>query len=182
MQCCLRSFLRAALLTAVGAAAALSVASCSRTEEAKPEPAPASSAAEAQPTGPVQWVKAPGDVDVAAFVRGEVVKAKAENRRLIVYVGAGWCDPCERFHHAAEAGELNAALPGLRFVAFDLDRDREALDHAGYGSRMIPLFVVPRDDGSPSSARMEGGIKGEAAAAELTGRLTRLLAKARSGA
>jgi hypothetical protein len=99
----------------------------------------------------------------------------------VVYVGATWCEPCEHFHRAATAGELDAALPGLRFLEFDLDRDRDRLTKAGYASKMVPLFALPNDDGTDAGLRIEGGIKGEGAAKELTERLLRLLAKGARG-
>jgi thiol-disulfide isomerase/thioredoxin len=170
------------LVWAAGASAA-----CSVDEPPKPEPSraaaasPTGAAAAAQaqaPTGRVEWLKAPDEDDTAGVVRRELSRAREDRRTLVVYVGATWCEPCEHFHRAAEAGELDAALPGLRFLEFDLDRDRERLGRAGYASKMIPLFALPKDDGTDAGLRMEGGIKGEGAAKELTERLLRLLAKA----
>ena len=103
------------------AAASLGAAACGKQEPVKPEP-PAAKAA----VIPVEIVKATGD-DVAETVRREVVRAKADKRELLVYVGATWCEPCQYFHNAAAAGQLDATFPGMRLVEFDLDRDKEAL-------------------------------------------------------
>jgi thiol-disulfide isomerase/thioredoxin len=159
-------FLAAAWLAA-GASA------CSKDEPVKPEP-PAAKA----PSPPVEIVKTTGD-DVAETVRREVVRAKADKRDLLVYVGAKWCEPCQYFHNAAAAGQLDATFPGLRLVEFDLDRDKEALERAGYSSRMIPLFAVPRDDGSGSGEQIEGSIKGPGAVQQIAPRLKELLSKRR---
>ena len=153
-------------------ASALLMAACSKEEPAKPEPSLAKAAAR------VEIIKTTGD-DVPETVRREVVRAKADKREVIVYVGAAWCEPCQYFHNAAAAGELDGAFPGLRLVEFDLDRDREALARAGYGSKMIPLFALPREDGSGSGEQIEGSIKGDGAVAQITPRLKELLAKRR---
>jgi thiol-disulfide isomerase/thioredoxin len=156
------------------AAASLAVGACSKKEEpVKPEPP----AAKAAPV-PVEIVKTTG-ADVAETVRREIVRAKADKRDLLVYVGATWCEPCQYFHNAAAAGQLDATFPGLRLVEFDLDRDKEALERAGYSSKMIPLFALPRDDGSGSGEQIEGSIKGPSAVQQITPRLKALLNKRR---
>lgn len=165
-------------LAAIGVSLGAAAPACSKDEAPKPDPS-AAAGAEVKAGARVEWVKAPAESDITALVQREAARAKADQRTLIVYVGAAWCDPCERFHQAALAGQLDAQLGGFRFLAFDLDRDNEALFRAGYGSKMIPLFVIPREDGSPSPARMEGGYKGEGAAMELTGRLLQLVGRVR---
>src|SRR5690606_3139639 len=118
----------------------------------------------------------PGE-DVAKLVRAEREKAAADGRDLVVYVGAKWCEPCQRFHKAAERGELDDEFPTLTLLEFDLDEDRDRITAAGYTSRLIPLFVVPAEDGRASDRRFEGGVKGEGAVANITPRLRKLLAK-----
>jgi hypothetical protein len=149
---------------------------CSRDEPAQPEPAP-----EVAAPGRVEITAAPeGSPELAELVRDHREKAKRERRDLIVYVGASWCEPCTRFHKAAEAGELDKELPSLRLLEFNLDRDRERLDQAGYGSKMIPLFAVPGGDGRASPLRIEGSVKGEQAVDEIVPRLQALLTQARA--
>ena len=93
-----------------------------------------------------------------------------------MYVGAPWCEPCEKFHRAAADGELDAAFPDTRFLVFDADRDTESrCARAGYVSKLIPLFAIPRNDGRSSTRQIEGSIKG-AAVDEITPRLKALLA------
>jgi thiol-disulfide isomerase/thioredoxin len=165
------------LLAALGCAAS----ACRDEPPPKPDPAGSSddragrAAATTTTKNKVEWVDAPADEDVAAAVKRELDRAKSDGRTLLVYVGATWCEPCERFHHAAQEGKLDDELPGLRFFAFDLDRDRERLARAGYTSKMIPLFTIPREDGTSSGRQIQGGIKGDGAAAELSARLLRLL-------
>jgi thiol-disulfide isomerase/thioredoxin len=154
----------------VGALLLAVVAGCGRDE---PAPAPA----KPLPV-PVEIMAAPPEGEVPTIVQREFARAKDERRTLLVYVGATWCEPCKRFHDAAAAGQLDATFPGLRLVEFDLDRDHDRLERAGYASRMIPLFAVPRADGTGSGQQIEGSIKGEGAVNQIAPRLSALLAKA----
>jgi hypothetical protein len=125
----------------------------------------------------VRFIKAgPGD-DVAKLVRTERTAARADGRDLLVYVGAKWCEPCQHFHAAALKGDLDGEFPDLSILEFDLDDDRERIVDAGYTSRLIPLFVMPGDDGRASNRRFEGSVKGNGAVSNISPRLHQLLAK-----
>ena len=121
-------------------------------------------------------VVAPTTGDVAPLVRDALAKAAAEKHRLVVYVGARWCDPCERFLEAAEHGELDAVFGDVTLLEFDLDRDNSRLSLAGYVSQYVPLFALPAADGTSSGKQVEGGIKGAGAVGFIAPRLVRLLA------
>ncbi|NVB41035.1 thioredoxin family protein [Pseudenhygromyxa sp. WMMC2535] len=140
------------------------------------EPAPASVAATSRPNAGPEFVLAPEEGEVAALVLAERERTSAAGQRLLVYVGASWCEPCQAFHEAVEAGRYDEVFPDLRLLEFDLDRDRERLTAAGCRSKLIPLFALPGPDGHCGSARMEGGIKGPEAAENIRGRLESLLA------
>lgn len=127
-------------------------------------------------SGPA-FVAAP-DGDVAASVMREAASAGT----LVVYVGAGWCEPCRAFHEAVQGGRFDGELAGVRFLEYDLDRDRERLAAAGYASRLIPLFALPGPDGRASGRQIEGGIKGPGAAEHVLRRLVPLVAEARAPA
>jgi thiol-disulfide isomerase/thioredoxin len=110
------------------------------------------------------------------FVQQHVEQADASGMRVLVYVGATWCEPCKRFHESLESGELDEALAGTKFIEFDADRDRAELKAAGYASKYIPLFSVPDVTGRSSGRAIEGSIKGEKAVREnLVPRLLALL-------
>jgi thiol-disulfide isomerase/thioredoxin len=110
------------------------------------------------------FVRGPtGGAAIAPFVAEELKRGQKVHRGVLVYVGATWCEPCQGFHHAVEQGELDDLLDGVRLVEFDLDRDRDALERAGYLSRLIPLFALPKPDGTSSDRRIEGSIKGPSA-------------------
>jgi thiol-disulfide isomerase/thioredoxin len=128
------------------------------------------------PAEGIRWTQAPsGVVDASSSIHEALAAASAEGRTLLVYVGATWCEPCQRFHHAVEQGELDAAFPRLSVLAFDADRDAEPLAAAGYFSRLIPLFAIPKGDGRSSGKQIEGSVKGETAVGEITPRLRALL-------
>lgn len=123
---------------------------------------------------PPRLVPAPAGGSVAEVVSAE--RSAAGDALLIVYVGASWCEPCVAFHDALTAGELDASLAGVRFLEFDLDRDKARLEADGYRSRYVPLFALPGPDGRASGRHIEGGTKGAGAAASIVRRLTSLLA------
>jgi hypothetical protein len=129
---------------------------------------------QAHPPGPELVSAGPGPV--AEVVRGALSAAEHDGRRLVVYVSAVWCKPCERFQAAVRAGELDARFPRLRLLKFDQDHDEARLREAGYDGALIPRFVVPGPDGRGTAERMEGGTKQEDTVATSIGpRLQRLL-------
>jgi thiol-disulfide isomerase/thioredoxin len=120
-------------------------------------------------------VAGPGPVsELVAKAQGA---ASSEGRRLVVYVGANWCEPCKYFLSAVESNELPKKLGDLRFLKFDNDEDDERLSQAGYGGQMIPRFVVPGAEGRATKHRFEGSIKGPEAVANIVPRLEALLAR-----
>jgi thiol-disulfide isomerase/thioredoxin len=124
----------------------------------------------------VSYASAPPEVPVAGFVAEQVAQQRELGSRVLVYVGAAWCEPCKYFHAALASGQLNAALAGVHVIEFDLDKSRDALRDAGYASKLIPLFVLPETDGRASQRRIEGSIKGpEAVSTNLLPRLAALL-------
>jgi hypothetical protein len=125
--------------------------------------------------GKLEMIPAAPSADVEPVVVRELGRARADHKQLLVYVGASWCEPCTRFHDAAARGELDQAFPDLRLLVFDADRDRDALVRAGYTSELIPLFAAPADDGTASGRRIQGGIKGDGAVAQIAPRLRALL-------
>ncbi len=123
----------------------------------------------------LRLIEAPEAGDLPAAVMAQLERSKVEQRSLIVYVGAKWCEPCRYFHEAAAAGKLDDAFPKLDVIVFDRDRDAARLDAAGYESAMIPLFVAPKADGHASDRRIEGSVKGPAAIDNIVPRLKTLL-------
>jgi len=132
------------------------------------------SADKAQPPSFLRYPGAPGAIE--PWVQEQVELADAAHLRVLVYVGAAWCEPCQRFHQAVEHGELNGTLDGLRFLEFDQDRDASALRVAGYVYQYIPVLALPDPDGRNHGRMMAGSIKGPGAVQQdLVPRLQALL-------
>jgi thiol-disulfide isomerase/thioredoxin len=113
---------------------------------------------------------------IEPWVQEQVELAEAAHLRVLVYVGASWCEPCQRFHRAVEHGELNGTLNGLRFLEFDQDQDAAALKTAGYVYQYIPVLALPDPDGRNHGKMISGSIKGPKAVQEnLVPRLQALL-------
>jgi thiol-disulfide isomerase/thioredoxin len=141
----------------------------------------ASAACQSAPARPqkLELVDAPQVADVAPLVARELVRAEHDRKQLVVYVGASWCEPCRHFHEAAAAGKLDARFGDLRMLVFDDDRDEAALRAAGYTSKLIPLFAIPREDGRASGRQIEGSIHGDGAVEQIAPRLRALVGPAR---
>lgn len=151
--------------------AAAVLAACSGKASTPREDPPAPAPEVAKP----HFVPAKATGDVATEVRDRV--ESAGDAKVVVYVGASWCEPCQAFHAALERGELDDALAGVTFVEYDSDRDGERLTAAGYDGRLIPRFALPGDDGRFGGQKIEGGIKGDGAVDHIMKRLVPLLAK-----
>ena len=134
-----------------------------------------------RPPAPPIFVRGPSNnKPITPFIATAVADAQRGHYPVLVYVGATWCEPCQRFHAAALAGELDSIFVGAHLVEFDLDDDKATLDKAGYSSTLIPLFCVPKPDGTASNRRIEGSIKGpEAVNQNLVPRLRALLEESR---
>lgn len=142
-----------------------------KSDPAPTTAAPAPSAAAAR-AAHIVFVPAP-DGPVDQLVLDEM--KRSPDRRVLVYVGASWCEPCRRFHDAATAGKLDKTLPPLRLLEFDLDRDEARLKEAGYESKYVPLFAAPAPNGRSMGRQIEGSIKGEGAVDEISPRLLQLI-------
>ena len=129
-----------------------------------------------EPRGRVELVPFPADTDLAPWIRAQV--AARPGRAVLMYEGASWCEPCNRFHEAARAGRLDAEFPTLTLLELDADLDGEKLASAGYFSELIPLFAVPAADGRASGVQIEGGIKGDGAVDNVVTRLRPLIVQA----
>jgi thiol-disulfide isomerase/thioredoxin len=134
------------------------------------ESAPAASA-----PAKLRTLAAPPGESALTLVQREAARERAEGRTLLIYVGATWCEPCQRFHAAAASGQLDVQFPKLSLLEFDRDRDEARLAEAGCLSQFIPLFAVPDASGHCSARQVQGSIKGDGAVAEITPRLRQLL-------
>jgi thiol:disulfide interchange protein len=172
-----RAHLSFNVLLATGIASCLLVGGCNAPRAKRSPPGAVTSAAPPKSTAkPVVTQRPKPQAPLEQFVQQQVEEAEAAGVRVVVYVGATWCEPCQHFHKALESGKLDAALAGTQFVEFDADRDRDELRAAGYASKYIPLFSVPDPDGRASNRRIEGSVKGaDAVQKDLVPRLLAML-------
>ena len=177
---------RSTRLMTAAAIAALLLAACNTTAKFTQDAPATPSAAEAR-TGAnasasanadahgrsekgVHIVVAPQDADALSVVRTERLRAKAEGRVLVVYAGAGWCEPCKRFKNAIQTGSLDEKLAMTTLLVFDADRDIDRLAAAGYKFQFIPYVAVPGADGHPTDS-IEARAKGSESWRELIAKL-----------
>jgi hypothetical protein len=118
----------------------------------------------------IKIVMAGQETDALSLVRTERLKAKAEGRVLVVYAGAGWCEPCKRFKNAVQTGALDEKLAKTTLLVFDADRDTDRLASAGYKFSFIPYVALPGTDGHPSDTA-EAKSKGSESWRELISKL-----------
>ena len=162
---------------ALAAACQSSATTTPKTTTSKSHPAPVATST-SQPKAPPRFVPAPSElVAVEPFIQEQTELAVAAGERTLVYVGASWCEPCQRFHAAVTRGELDGVLVGTRFIEFDAEHHNAALHRAGYAYELIPVIAIPNPDGRSSGRLLSGSIKGPAAvASDLVPRLDALLA------
>lgn len=141
----------------------------------KPQPA----APAIDPTATVRFITPPMDGPVSTILASQMERSKAENRRVLLYAGAPWCEPCRFFHEAVDRGELTGKLGALDLVAFDAQADAERMLLSGYESQFIPVFALPGPDGKATGKHIEGSVKGPGAVDDLVPRLKTLLADAK---
>ena len=139
-----------------------------------------SSAPAAPPKSPrkVRFIDAPREPDqVQVLVQQKIASSSQLDRKLLVYAGAAWCEPCRRFHEAADKGELDEEFGDVDFLAFDIDIDNERLAWGNYDTSNIPMVALPGPDGKASDKTMNGSVKGEGAVADMKPRLRALLGR-----
>jgi hypothetical protein len=129
----------------------------------RPRPAPSSSSAGRASTAP-RFVAAPRGLGaVEPFIQEQVELSLAAGGRTLVYVGAPWCEPCQRFHAAVMSGALDGVLARTRLLEFDAEEHGPALHRAGYAYEFIPVIAIPHPDGRSSGHLLSGSIKGPSA-------------------
>jgi len=152
---------------------ALAFVACSKPEKEQVRAEPSSAA----PTDQKLVFTHAARGEVPAVIHDELLVERAKARKLLVYVGATWCEPCQRFHAAASHGDLDAKFGDVTMIEFDLDADGVRLEKAGYHMTYIPYFGLPNDDGTPSGKGINGSIKGPGAVDDIVPRLQTLLGR-----
>ena len=146
-----------------------------------PRPAPVTATATPVATTPVatgpRFISAPSRLAaVEPFIQEQIELSLPTGGRTLVYVGAPWCEPCQRFHAAVQEGKLDGVLARTRLLEFDADQHSAALHRAGYAYKYIPVIAIPDPDGRSSGHLLSGSIKGPSAVTDdLVPRLHALL-------
>jgi thiol-disulfide isomerase/thioredoxin len=130
---------------------------------------PAASSSPA-PASRLKVVTAAADTDALTLIRTARLTAKAENRVLVVYVGATWCPPCKRMKAELASGRLDDRFSRLTLLVFDADADGERLRAGGYAFQYVPYVALPGPDGRPLESGQATG-KTADAWRELLGKL-----------
>lgn len=130
----------------------------------------ASATAPAPATGALRVMRASQDSDALSLIRTERLKAKADSRVLVVYVGATWCPPCKKFKEEIASGRLDQRLSKTTLLEFDVDKDGDRLAAAGYTMKFVPFVALPGADGHPAETQEATG-KGASAWTELMAKL-----------
>ena len=159
----------------------LLLGACSPTDEPpvakeRTSDARGSSASPAAAAVKPQLVRVPAELsDGRDYVRKMLEQHK--DGKVLIYVGATWCEPCTRFHNALTSGALDQELSNAVFLEFDLDQHQALLSDSDMAckSKLIPLFARPNADGTCSAERAEGGVKGERAVSVILPQLKPLL-------
>lgn len=138
---------------------------CDDAPRAVPEPNADRTAGPPPAPARPEIVKAEAPTSGRAWVQSEMARAERDGRKLLIYVGATWCEPCVRFHDAVLAGQLDAELANVRFLELDHDQHEAILAQGDMDcrSKMIPLFAKPTPEGTCGPDRVEGAIKGDGA-------------------
>lgn len=132
----------------------------------RPHPAPTALSAAPVAGGP-RFIPAPSGLSaVEPFIQEQLERSLAAGDRTLVYVGAPWCEPCQRFHAAVLAGELDVVLAHTRLLEFSADEHNALLHRAGYAYEFIPVLALPNPDGRSSGHLLSGSIKGSSAVAD----------------
>lgn len=131
------------------------------------------------PTATVRFITAPMDGAVSSIMAAQLTQSRAANRKVLLYAGASWCEPCRNFHEAVDRGELVGQIGAVDLVAFDSQVDAERMLLSGYESQFIPLFALPNPDGKASGRHVEGSVKGPGVVGDLVPKLRELLAAPR---
>ena len=101
-------------------------------------------------------------VDGAKLIEDAIVRAKQEDKRILVLFGANWCPWCRRLHQAVTSAPAVTQKVQQKFILVYIDantrndRKRNAAVIERYGNPLqygLPVFVVLESDGTQLTTR-----------------------------
>jgi hypothetical protein len=108
------------------------------------------------------WVKLAATGSLPSLVKAEVAKARTQALKPIVYVGAGWCEPCRAIHTYRRDATMVEAFRGTYVIELDVDDWGPGdLTSLGYETKAIPVFLSVGDSGSAKGPKIDGGAWGD---------------------
>src|SRR6185295_12734133 len=119
-------------------AALVLLAACNKPSSSS-ESAPVAKAAAASE----HWVSIGKGTPLAEAVKAEAAKARAANKKPILYMGAEWCKPCAALKKYKSDPAMVDAFDGATVIAVDID-DWQSEDFAAVGHKpvAVPIFLA----------------------------------------
>jgi hypothetical protein len=105
------------------------------------------------------WQKLDKDADVEAVAGAFAEEAVAAGQTPVVYVGAGWCQPCLLYKASLDDPRMKAAHEGVRIL--EADADLHDLSALGISPNGIPHWELVDAAGHSTGAVVTGGAWGD---------------------
>jgi len=93
------------------------------------------------------------DADVSAAITQGLVKAKAENKHLLLQIGGNWCPWCIKFHKFCEEDQEISTVISKNYITIKVNYSKEnrniaELKKLDFPQRFgFPVFVILNSDG-----------------------------------
>jgi len=93
------------------------------------------------------------EADVSAAISQGIIKAKAENKHLLLQIGGNWCPWCIKFHKFCADDQDISTVIGKNYITIKVNYSKEnrnitELKKLDYPQRFgFPVFVILDSDG-----------------------------------
>jgi hypothetical protein len=110
---------------------------------------------------------------LAVVLSDGAAKAKAKGLRPFLYIGATWCQPCQKLHRSLDDERMVDAFRGTYVIHLDLDAWERELPSVGLRVAQVPVFFQLDAQGKPTGKSLDGGAWNEDVPAEMAPPLKR---------
>lgn len=107
------------------------------------------------------WQKLDKGADVPSIAADFAAEAVAAGKTPVVYVGAGWCQPCVAYKAVLDDPRMKEAHAGVRILEADMDLHYEGLSELGVNPSGIPHWEILDASGKSTGAVITGGAWGD---------------------